>query len=245
MENNIKRINFLDLPVDAVDPDNTFKAIVGFLQDCQGHQVTLLNINKLLKARRDLEYQRCIKQSSLILPISRGIVRGVKKKIPLYRYNPFEFIIRVLILAEKLNRTIYLLGSKKEELEKAEKNLKTSYPNLKVIGRHSGYFGKQKERDIILAIRKASPSFLLVGKGIRDQDKWISRNRKHFNPGVFIWVDNCFEIFSGKEKNISKRLFKLGLESISGILKKPWKVFRIFPYLYFKILVLIYKIRGF
>ena len=76
------------------------------------------------------------------------------------------------------------------------------------------------------------------------RDKWIARNRKHFKPGIYIWVGNCFEIFAGKERNVSRRTFYLGLESIPEMIRKPWQVFRLFPYLYFKLLVLIYRIRG-
>ena len=100
------------------------------------------------------------------------------------------------------------------------------------------------EQNVILAIRKSSPAFLLVGKGVRDKDKWIDQNRKSFNPGVFLWIDNCFEIFSGKERNVSKRLFNLGLDHLSGIIRKPWKIFGFLYYLYFKFLVLVFKIRG-
>ncbi len=246
MDISINRIHFLNIPVDAGKPEAVMNTIEHFLLDGQGHQIVLLTIRKLLKAKFDPALQRCLRQSSLILPVSKGIIRGAhfQKKPPLSRYNPFEFVIRLLSLAERLDRSVYLLGALTEELEQAEKNLKTSFPELKVVGRYSGYFDKPMEQNVILAIRKSSPAFLLVGKGVRDKDKWIDQNRKSFNPGVFLWIDNCFEIFSGKERNVSKRLFNLGLEHLSGIIRKPWKIFGFLYYLYFKFLVLVFKIRG-
>jgi N-acetylglucosaminyldiphosphoundecaprenol N-acetyl-beta-D-mannosaminyltransferase len=246
LEDSLRRISFLSVPVDGLDLDGALKTIESYLQDAQGHQLVLLTTQKLLKAHRDLDFLRCLRKSDLVLPVSRAIIKGARfqKKRCLHRYNPFEFIIRLLALAERLDQSIYLLGSRKEELETAEKNLKISFPELKVVGRYSGYFDKTMEKNIVLAIRKASPGFLFVGRGVPDQDSWIARNRQHFNPGVYIWVDNCFEIFSGKERSISKQIFNLGLESLADILKRPWKIFRIFPFLYFKLLVLIYKIRG-
>lgn len=246
MEDNLRRVSFLSVPVDALELDQSLKTMESYLQDAQGHQVVLLTAQKLLKSRRDLDYLRCLRKSDLVLPVSKGIIKGARfqKKPALHRYNPFEFIIRLLALAEKLDQSIYLLGSRKEDLEQAEKNLKVSFPNLKVVGRYSGYFDKTMERNIVLAIRKASPGFLLVGRGVPDQDKWIARNRQHFNPGVYIWVDNCFEIFSGKERSIPKQVFKIGMESVADIPKRPWKILKIFPFLYFKLLVLIFRIRG-
>jgi N-acetylglucosaminyldiphosphoundecaprenol N-acetyl-beta-D-mannosaminyltransferase len=248
VKNKLKRINFLDIPVNALNFDETLDAIKDFIKanDGQTHQIVLLDIRKLLRAKVDRVYYRCLKTASLILPVSRGITRGARfqNKMPLSRYNLFDFVIRLLSVADELKQSVYLFGSKKEELEKAEKNLRISFPNVHIVGRFYGYLDAETEKKVILAIKKSSPAFILVGKGIKDRDKWIMDNRDNFNPGIFLSVDNCFEIFSGKEKNIPKALFNLGLESLPQLLKRPWRIFYIFPFLYFKILVLIYRIRG-
>jgi N-acetylglucosaminyldiphosphoundecaprenol N-acetyl-beta-D-mannosaminyltransferase len=243
----VRRINFLNVPVDIVDTDTVFQVIEDFLQDTEKHQIVLLNVDKLLKGRIDDEYNRCLREASLVLPVSTGIVRGIRfqKKGEATRYNPYEFIIRLFILIEKLQKTAYLLGSQKEDLMEAEKNLKVSFPDLKVIGRFAGYFKGNMEDNVILTIRKSSPAILFVGRGVPGKEKWVFRNKKNFNPGVYIWIDNYFEIFSGREKNMSKHLFKLGLESMAGFFRKPWKVFRIFIFFYFKLLVLVHRIMGF
>jgi N-acetylglucosaminyldiphosphoundecaprenol N-acetyl-beta-D-mannosaminyltransferase len=246
LDGRINRIKFLGMPVDAAEQEAVYDAIEQMLLDGQRHRIVLLTVQKLLRAKFDLELNRCIRQAALILPVSKGIIRGARfqRKPQLQRYNPFEFVIRLLALAERLEKSIYLLGAKKEELEQAEKNLKISFPNLKVVGRYSGYFDKSMEQNIILAIRKSSPAFLLVGKGIAHRDKWIARNQDGIHPGIYLSADNCFEIFAGTERNIPKKLFRLGLEYLNDIFQKPWKVFAVFPYLYFKMLVLVYKIRG-
>ena len=100
------------------------------------------------------------------------------------------------------------------------------------------------EKNVVLAIKKSSPALVLAGKGLPGKEKWIFRNKKLFNPGVYLWVDNHIEIFSRKEQRTSKKLFKIGLESMAGFYKKPWKIFRIFIFLYFKFLVLVHKIGN-
>ncbi|MBN2536485.1 MAG: WecB/TagA/CpsF family glycosyltransferase [Spirochaetales bacterium] len=243
----IKRKSFLGIPVDSADPESAYNAIEGFLQDGKKHQIVLLTIDKLLKARVDPEYNRCIREASLILPVSSGIIHGARfhDKGELFRYNPYEFLIKLFMILEKYEKTVYLLGSRKEYLMEAEKNLKVSFHGLKIIGRFAGFFNKEMERKIILTIKKSSPALLIVGKGVPGKEKWIYRNKNEFNPGICFWIDNFIEIFSGTEKNISKRMFQFGLESLPGVFKKPWKLFKIFPFLYFKILVLIYKILGY
>jgi exopolysaccharide biosynthesis WecB/TagA/CpsF family protein len=95
-------------------------------------------------------------------------------------------VIRLLSLAERFNRTVYLLGGRKDAVEKAERNLRDSFRGLRLVGRHAGYFPKSQEKNVLLAIKKATPTFLLVGSGL---------------PGRDLWVDDCFELFSGKKKS--------------------------------------------
>jgi N-acetylglucosaminyldiphosphoundecaprenol N-acetyl-beta-D-mannosaminyltransferase len=246
--NGIKqRISFLNVPVDTYTRDSAIEKIKQILNspDGQNHQIIFLDLKKLLKVRMNREYFRCLRTATLILPTSRAIIRGAhfQRKQELTRFNQFEFIIRLLSAADELKKSVYILGSKKEDLEKVESNLRTSFPNMPIVGRYTGNFSREMEKNILIAIKKSSPSFVIVGSGIRKADLWIMKNRDLLNPSIFVDAGNCFEIFSGRQKKIPDTLFKMGLESMQGFFKRPWKIFNIFPYIYFKLLVLIFKIR--
>ena len=86
------------------------------------------------------------------------------------------------------------------------------------------------------------PFLLLVGTGVSGKDKWILRHKKELNPGISLWAGNCFEVFAGREKQVSKRLHAAGLGVLSGIGRKPWRVAAVFPYLYYLVLLLGYKV---
>jgi N-acetylglucosaminyldiphosphoundecaprenol N-acetyl-beta-D-mannosaminyltransferase len=242
--NKPKRISFLNVPVDLVGPDDLYTVIEDYIQNGQRRYIVLLTLDKLLRARVDAEYNRYVREAALVLPVSLAIVKGIRfqKKGIASRYNPYEFIIRLITIAEKFARNVYILGSRIEDLLETEKNLKVSFPHIRVIGRCAGYFGPEKERDIILAVKKSSPALVLLGKGLPGKEKWLFRNIKSMNPGIFVWIDNYIEIFSGTEKSVSKNMFAMGLESFPSIIARPWQFFKIFPYLYFKILVIIYRI---
>ena len=247
METKLKlarRIYFLKIPVDIIDEQTCLQKVESLLENKGQHQITFLSLQRLFKARRDIIYYNCLHESTLILPTSRGIIRGARflKLGNLSRYNPFDFIITLLSFAEKNGKSVYLLGSKKYNLERAEQNLRTSFPELKIIGRFTGYFNQEVEKNVILAIKKSAPCFLFVGKGIKDKELWLLRNKKRINPGIYIWVDNCFEIFAGTEKYVAPRLFNSGLEILSGIMKRPWRILKFFSYLYFNFLLLINRV---
>jgi N-acetylglucosaminyldiphosphoundecaprenol N-acetyl-beta-D-mannosaminyltransferase len=240
----VKRIKLLDVPVDSIDPDVTAKVIEELLDNGQQNQVVFLSLRGLLRARHDPEYLRCLRDAALVLPVSLPLVRGARflGTSPLSLFNVFEHIIRILSVIEKAKGSVYMLGSRKKVLEVAEDNLLGSFHGIRVVGRFYGFFPRQVEGDIVTAIKKSSPSLLLVGTGVAGKDKWILRRKRDMNPGISLWAGNCFEIFAGQEKQVSKKLHAVGLGVLSGIGRRPWRLAAIFPYLYYLILLLGYKI---
>ena len=171
-------------------------------------------------------------------------MRGARfqKKAELSRFEPFDFVIRLLTLAEESGRSVYLLGGRKADLLQAESNLRTSFPTLRIIGRYAGHFRKQEGKSIVMAIRKSAPGFLLVGSGIPGREGWIATMQKDLAPGVAVWVDDCFEVFAGRRKRPSREAFERGTESFGPIVSRPWRWLRLLSYLYFKLLVLWFRI---
>jgi N-acetylglucosaminyldiphosphoundecaprenol N-acetyl-beta-D-mannosaminyltransferase len=103
-------------------------------------------------------------------------------------------------------------------------------------------FKLHEEPVIIEAIRKASPSLLLVGKGVRGGEYWISRNSKKLGKGLRLWCSDLFDVFAERKRHPSEKVFELGLEWVSYTLQSPLKLFRFFPFIYYNLLLLVYKI---
>jgi N-acetylglucosaminyldiphosphoundecaprenol N-acetyl-beta-D-mannosaminyltransferase len=240
----VKRTKVLNVPVDIVDPDIAGAVIEKLLDNGQHNQIVFLSLRGLLRARHDPELMRCLRDAALILPVSLPIVQGAKflGAGQLSLFNTFEHTIRILSVIEKTKGSVYLLGSRKEVLEVAEENLKGSFHGVRVVGRFYGFFPKQVEGDIVTAIKKSSPSMVLAGTGVPGKDKWINRHRKELNPGISLWAGNCFEVFEGSERQVSRKLHAAGLGVLSGIGRRPWRVAAVFPYLYYLILLLGYRI---
>jgi len=239
-----RRIKVLGVPVDEISAENSLKLVDELLKGSERNQIVLLRIRDLLRARHDLEFHRMLKEAALILPVSKGIVAGASflRAGKLIRFRPFEFLIRVLTLIEERNKTVYLIGGRKDTIEQAERNLKASFPGMRIVGRFSGFLNRDQEKNVILVIKKSSPSLLICGSGLPGKTKWIVRHKRDFNPGIYIWADNCFEIFAGKERQPPRGLYNIGLESLHEIKKKPWIILRIFPYIYFLLLLIIYRV---
>ena len=241
----IKRIKIVNVPVDIIPGEGLEEVVKAMLADGDRHQIVMLTLKDMLKARRNEEMKRTVKEASLVVPVSLGIIRGAQflgRDLP-YRYMPFEFVIKLLGILEKYKKSVYLLGSKPNQLQISAGNLRASFPELSIVGRCAGYYGRGMEKNIILAIRKAAPSLLLAGPGLPARDTWVANNKRNFNPGIYLWCGECFDIFSGKRSKPSRGAWESGLESLPDALRRPWRFFRAFLYLYYGILLVIHRLR--
>jgi N-acetylglucosaminyldiphosphoundecaprenol N-acetyl-beta-D-mannosaminyltransferase len=251
-----ERISLLNVPVDIVSPDQLPALINEFLLSGEVKNIVLLSLWDLLRARRNNEYRAYITEASLVIPIAKSLVGGARfltgKKI--FRYMPFDFIITILSVWGNTDEfspynfggnrelSLYILGGKQKVLEKAESNVRQTFPYLHIIGRHAGHFKKHIEGAILEAIRKASPSLLLVGKGVHGDELWIHRNSAKLGHGLRLWCSNMLDVFANKKKHPSRYSFEHGFEWIGFCFQNPLLIFRIFPYLYYKLLLVIYKL---
>lgn len=148
--------------------------------------------------------------------------------------------------AQENNKTVYIIASKQEEIEKAICVIKDRYPVLNLIAYRNGYFKseieKQEEMSKILQLQ---PDFLIVGMGALKQETFLTQIRKKgfsgtgFTCGGFIhqtskdeidyypkWIDKynlrfIYRIF--KEKHTRKRYLKAALVFPFIFLKDKFK----------------------
>ena len=172
--------------------------------------------------------------ASLVLPVSLSITKGARflRRAEPLRYMPFDFVIKLLGALEQRGKSVYLLGSTRTSIQKAEGNIKSTFPGLRVVGRYAGRYPKHMEGAIIEAIKKATPSLLLVGAGVPGREKWIPRNLARFNSGIYLWCSDLFEVFAERRSKPAKVLFHKGLEWMTFIVRRPWKLYRIFIFIY-------------
>jgi N-acetylglucosaminyldiphosphoundecaprenol N-acetyl-beta-D-mannosaminyltransferase len=251
LETRPDRIILLRIPLDIVSPEELPDVIANLVpndkdpyESQEKRNIVLLSLWDLLKARRNSEYREYLYNAVLVIPISKSLVTGAKfltgKK--LYRYMPFKFVISLLSILEKREYPLFLRGGKSQVLKKAEKNIRATFPGLKIVGRCEGKIRKQEETAVIEAIRKSSPSILLAGRGVRGKELWISRNSYRLNSGFRLWCSDLFDVFAEKKRRPKDAVFERGLEGIGYCFRSPLKFLRIFPFIYYNLLLLVNKI---
>ena len=240
----VQRIRLLSVPIDCLSFENLEETIMDFTQKQGGKQICFINVWDLLKARCSKEFMACLKNADLVLPTSKSIIRAANflKLLEPKRYNPFSTIITILGTLERHYKSLYLLGSQKDSLMTTERNLKSTFPGLQIVGRYVGYYPKNIEKNVVEAIRKASPTMVLISDGINGGNLWSYRKRQQFDSSIMLYSKDIFKIFSKQKKRVSNEVFEKGGEIWQEIIRNPLKIFLIFPFIWFNILLLWYKI---
>lgn len=239
------RIELLGVPVDVCRPENIEEEIMKILEKPGTKQIVFLTIWDLLKARnKKKDFCDCLRNADLILPISKSILKGarfLKLQVPV-RYNPFTAVIQILNTLDRHYKSLYLLGARKKTLQKAEHNVHDTFKGLRIVGRYVGYFPKSSEADVVQAIYKASPSLVILSEGIKEKNLWAYHRREKFSSSIFLYYRDCIGIFAGRIRRVSEKTFDAGHEIWNEIGHSPFKVFLIFPYIRYKMLLLFYRL---
>lgn len=202
------RYTLLGINVDLLTEEEIFDRIMELSEGDKPEHVILLDTYLLMKAQFDKALAQIINSAALVIPISKGVVNGLKFVTGQTGefHNFFNLTIRLLSRLTDFKRNIYMIGGKNEKvIRKAETNVKGSFPGIRLMGTYHMGYKKPFEKNLITAMQKTSPSLVIVSTGRPKQEQWIARNKKGFPKGVFLGVEDFVQIIGGKDKNASRK----------------------------------------
>lgn len=123
------------------------------------------------------------------------------KKVKRYSFDMTSVAPMLLKYAVDNGKTIYIVASRQDQVEKAVKIIEEMYPGINIIGYRNGYFSTDNEQDEeIRHIIDINPDYLIVGMGAIKQERFLL-NVKHagfkgigFTCGGFIHQTSKNEI---------------------------------------------------
>lgn len=82
-------------------------------------------------------------------------------------------------------KTIYIVASKQEQVERAVEIFRERYPKVKFVGYRNGYFASEEEMNQEARhITELAPDFLIVGMGALMQEKFLLKVKRAGYQGV-------------------------------------------------------------
>lgn len=227
------KVSVLGVNFDNVNMQEAVDRCMEFINGEKGNLVVTPNPEIVMKAKEDEDFKKVINEAELVIPDGIGIIKaGNILGTPLKeRVAGYDLICNLLEKGKDGSISFYFWGSKPGFAEEAKQKVEEKYPNIKVLGAHTGYFSDEEEKAIVDEIRKLKPDVLLVGVGFPKQEKIIN---KYKNEGFFkigIGCGGSIDVLAGEVKRAPKIFIKMHLEWFYRLLKQPsrWKRMLVLP----------------
>jgi len=117
---------------------------------------------------------------------------------PFRHYQPLKTLTLFLTALEQRRGSVFLVGGSQPTLQKAEMNIRSTFPDLRVVGRAVGDYHERDEAAIMRALQKSAPDMVIVGSLVRDNELWIPRHMRYTKSGIFFYESAIMEILAGK-----------------------------------------------
>ena len=232
----IKRIRILDVPVDMVNYQQALDRFEEMMQRDGCELIVTPNSEIVVNAGEDPELKDLIEKASLVIPDGIGIVYASRYLgVPLEeRVTGVDFLTKILEWLAINQKSIFLLGSKPENEERAAvaelaaESMKEKFHNLIVAGTHHGYFKKEDEAEIVKKINESGADFLCVALGSPKQEKFIMDHRDEFkNIKAAIGVGGSLDVWAGTVRRAPEFYQKHGIEWLYRLKQEPSRFGRI------------------
>ncbi len=236
--------NVLGIGIDNMTREQAVARVIDMIKNGGVHHVMCLNPYKLMRIRASNDLRVISNMATMHINSGGGLAWASRMlKAPLKERIPvLSFMMDIIRIAHIKEFTIFMVGGKPEIAERAFFNIRKSFPRIRIVGRHGGYFSDEREGAVIEAMRKSEANIIFVGLGFPREDQWIQRIKNDFKNTVFITVGGCIDIISGEVKKAPNFFMERGLDWFYRIITRPWKVGRILRVKQFFITVVFKKI---
>ena len=117
---------------------------------------------------------------------------------PFHHYQPLKALALFLSALEQRRGSVFLVGGNLATLQKAEMNLRSTFPEIRVVGRATGDYDGEDEMVIMRALQKAAPDMTIVGSMAKDAELWVARHMRYTRAGIFFCENPIIGTLAGR-----------------------------------------------
>lgn len=218
-------IRILGVRVDALTYDDLLAHIGEFIAAGTPHQITTVNPEFVMEARRNTAFAAVLQQADLCMPDGVGLLWAARRqgeRLP-QRVTGSDGVPLIAQRAAERGWRLFLLGAAPGVAERTAEILGGRYPGLRVVGTYAGSPAEADAPDIIRRVRQAQPDVLFVAYGAPRQDLWIAAHRAALAVPVMMGVGGSFDFIAGIQRRAPRWAQRLNLEWLYRLITQPWR----------------------
>jgi N-acetylglucosaminyldiphosphoundecaprenol N-acetyl-beta-D-mannosaminyltransferase len=223
-----RRIEMMGCFIDNLSMEETLNEIERFIATEQPHQHVVVNVDKLVKARRDPVLRRIINDCALInadgMPVvwaSRLLGKPLKERVA--GVDLFEALMK---RSSEKGWRVFLLGAREEIVSRVKQLYEAKYPSLVVAGCRNGYWKPEQEPSVVAEILASRADILFVAISSPKKEQFLGRHQQEMRIPFAMGVGGTFDVAAGKVQRAPRWMQSSGLEWFYRFLQEPRRMFR-------------------
>lgn len=224
----MNRINFWGFPVDNLSLEEALQQIEGFIRTGKPQQHVAINVDKIIKMRKDPQFRKTIAGCDLITidgqPLiwaSKLLGRPIKE-----RFGGLDIMNGIIPRAVDKGYRIYLLGAREEVVKKVVEHYKLKFPSLRIVGWRDGYWEARKEEKMVTEIKNVKPDILFVAISSPKKEVFLQKYLRKMDVPFVMGVGGAFDIIAGVTKRAPKWMQRCGLEWLFRLCQEPRRLWK-------------------
>jgi N-acetylglucosaminyldiphosphoundecaprenol N-acetyl-beta-D-mannosaminyltransferase len=221
-------VDILSVSIDNVSMNAAMRRIEGYLASSELNLIVTPNTIAVNMANEDPDFKRIINTADLRVPDGIGLIWAANFfNTPLTeRVAGIDLMKNMVSLAQRMNKSFFILGTTDKILEEAAIILREKYKNISIAGMHNGFFSENEEEAIVKKINDSRADILFVALGLPKQEKWIDRHRDKLKVKIAIGIGGSFDVISENLKRAPMFMQKTGLEWLWRLIQEPRRCHR-------------------
>ena len=196
-----------------------------------GMRVAVCTVHSVMTARRDPALRAALTSADITTPDGVPLtwalrLSGVPGQERVDGYSVFHHTIETGL--ERKNRH-FLYGATPETLAKLVTSLRSTYPEIQIVGTHAPPFRPLTDDEFgndMAQISGAAPDVVWVGIGMPKQELWMAR-AEDWLPGVsLVGVGAVFDWVAGNVPKAPAWMQRAGLEWLFRVYREPRRLWR-------------------
>ncbi|SFD09946.1 WecB/TagA/CpsF family glycosyltransferase [Bacillus sp. UNCCL81] len=226
----MKKSKILKVNISVITMKKLVSLIKNHLQEIKGDYICFSNVHTTVMAYEREDYLKVQNSALLALPDGAPLSVIIKKRgfDESERVTGPDFMSEIFNISEKEGYSHFFYGSTKETLEELEKNLKSRFPKINIVGTISPPFRpltKEENLSVINKINETNADFLWVGLGAPKQEIWMYNQKSKINS-LMIGVGAGFDYHANKIKRAPLVMQRCSLEWLYRLYQDPKRLFK-------------------
>ncbi len=221
-----KRVTVMGAPVDPWTMAQTVERTKELIDSGAFAHLIGVNADKLLQMRDDSEMDAIVRRCEVVNADGASMVMAAQRlgePVP-ERVAGIDLMGELCSLAEREGYRVFLLGAKREVVERTRDVLIGEHPRIEIAGIRDGYFGEEEFDAVAEDVRESGAQITFVGITSPKKERLIERFRDLGLKGAYVGVGGSFDVVSGAIPRAPMWMQRAHLEWLFRMMQEPGRL---------------------